>query len=133
MLTQCELSVIMPCLNEAETLATCIDKAHQSLRDARIKGEVVVADNGSTDGSQAIALAHGARIVAVSNKGYGAALQGGFRNARGRYLLMADADDSYNFLHVPRFIEPLRAGADIVMGNRFRGGIEPGAMPFLHR
>ena len=123
----------MPCLNEAETLATCIDKARQSMRDAQIEGEVVVADNGSTDGSQAIALTHGARMVAVPSRGYGAAVLGGFRSARGRYLLMADADDSYNFLHVSRFIEPLRAGADIVMGNRFRGGIEPGAMPLLHR
>jgi hypothetical protein len=114
-------------------LAICIDKAYRSMEEAGIHGEVIVADNGSTDGSQEIAIAHGARLVAVPRRGYGAALSGGFSNAKGRFLLMADADDSYNFLHISRFVEALRQGADLVMGNRFQGGIEPGAMPFLHR
>ncbi|GAA3751040.1 glycosyltransferase family 2 protein [Terriglobus aquaticus] len=128
-----ELTVVMPCLNEAETLATCVDKALAALRDNGIDGEVVVADNGSTDGSQAIAAEHGARVVPVPIRGYGAALNAGITAARGRYVLMADADDSYNFAHIPRFLEQLRAGNDLVMGNRFQGGIGPGAMPPLHR
>jgi glycosyltransferase involved in cell wall biosynthesis len=134
-----ELSVVMPCLNEAETLATCIDKAHAALRDNNIAGEVIVADNGSTDGSQAIAEAHGARVVPVPVRGYGAALNAGIQAARGQFILMADADDSYNFAHIPRFLEKLRMqlngshGADLVMGNRFLGGIGPKAMPPLHR
>ena len=128
-----ELTVVMPCLNEAETLATCIDKALAALRTNGIAGEVVVADNGSTDGSQEIAKAHGARVIAVPVRGYGAALDAGVLAAQGRYVLMADADDSYNFAHIPRFLEQLRTGADLVMGNRFQGGIGPGAMPFLHR
>lgn len=129
----CELSIVMPCLNEAETIGVCIDKAWAALRQADIDGEVIVADNGSTDGSQQIAIDKGARLVPVADRGYGAALNGGFRAARGRYLIMADGDDSYNFAHVPRFLEKLRGGADLVMGNRFQGGIEPGAMPPLHR
>jgi len=129
----CELSIVMPCLNEAETIGVCIEKAWTALRQGGIDGEVIVADNGSTDGSQQIALDRGARLVPVAERGYGAALYGGFRAARGRYLIMADGDDSYNFAHIPRFLEKLRGGADLVMGNRFQGGIEPGAMPPLHR
>ncbi len=128
-----ELTVVMPCLNEAETLAVCVDKAHAALRANDIRGEVVVADNGSTDGSQEIAAAHGARVVPVPLRGYGAALDAGITAAHGRYILMADADDSYDFAHIPRFLAELRNGADLVMGNRFAGGIGPGAMPFLHR
>jgi glycosyltransferase involved in cell wall biosynthesis len=128
-----ELTVVMPCLNEAETLAVCVDKALAALRENDIAGEVVVADNGSTDGSQAIAVEHGARVVDVSVRGYGAALNAGIAAARGRFVLMADADDSYNFAHIPRFVAELRNGADLVMGNRFQGGIGPGAMPALHR
>ncbi len=129
----CELSIVMPCLNEAETIGTCVNKAWAALRQAGIDGEVIVADNGSTDGSQQLALDRGARLVQVPERGYGAALTGGFQAALGRYLIMADGDDSYNFAHVPRFLEKLRGGADLVMGNRFQGGIEPGAMPPLHR
>lgn len=128
-----ELTVVMPCLNEAETLAVCVDKALSALRVNNIRGEVVVADNGSTDGSQEIAEAHGARVVPVPVRGYGAALDAGITAAHGRYVLMADADDSYDFAHIPRFLAELRNGADLVMGNRFAGGIGPGAMPFLHR
>lgn len=128
-----ELTVVMPCLNEAETLAVCVDKALAALRENDIAGEVVVADNGSTDGSQTIAVEHGARVVAVPVRGYGAALNAGISAARGRFVLMADADDSYNFAHIPRFLAELRKGADLVMGNRFQGGIGPGAMPPLHR
>ncbi|MGI4854404.1 MAG: glycosyltransferase family 2 protein [Janthinobacterium lividum] len=128
-----ELTVVMPCLNEAETLAICIDKALAALHDNAIDGEVIVADNGSTDGSQAIAAAHGARVIAVPLRGYGAALDAGITAAHGGFVLMADADDSYDFAHIPRFLAKLRTGADLVMGNRFLGGIGPGAMPFLHR
>jgi glycosyltransferase involved in cell wall biosynthesis len=129
----CELSIVLPCLNEAETLATCIRKAKRSLESLGVDGEVVVADNGSTDGSQEIARAAGARVVPVHRKGYGAALQGGIEGARGRYVLMGDADDSYALDDIGGFVDALRAGADLVMGNRFQGGIERGAMPFLHR
>ena len=128
-----ELTVVMPCLNEAETLARCVDQALSALRENGIQGEVIVADNGSTDGSQEIATAHGARVIAVPLRGYGAALDAGVQAAHGPYVLMADADDSYNFAHIPRFLSELRNGADLVMGNRFAGGIGPGAMPFLHR
>lgn len=128
-----ELTVVMPCLNEAETLAVCVDKAQTALHENGIAGEVVVADNGSTDGSQAIALEHGARVVPVLVRGYGAALNAGILAARSKYVLMADADDSYEFAHIPRFLTELRSGADLVMGNRFRGGIGPKAMPPLHR
>lgn len=130
--SSCELSVVIPCLNESATLAVCIAKATQAMEQAGIQGEVLVADNGSTDGSQQIAQEQGARVISVARRGYGAALLGGFREARGRYLIMADGDDSYNFAHVPRFVERLRTGSDLVIGNRFQGGIEPGAMPFLH-
>ncbi len=128
-----ELSIVMPCLNEAETLATCVRKARGYLERSGVRGEVVIADNGSTDGSQAIAEAEGARVVAVAEKGYGNALMGGIRAARGRYVVMGDADDSYDFSDLGAFLEELRGGADLVMGNRFRGGIEDGAMPPLHR
>ncbi|WP_324274262.1 glycosyltransferase family 2 protein [Blastococcus brunescens] len=129
----CELSIVLPCLNEAETLAVCIRKAQASLRSLGVDGEVIVADNGSTDGSQDIARAEGARVVDVPRKGYGAALRGGIEAAGGRYVLMGDADDSYALDDIGGFLEKLRGGADLVMGNRFQGGIAPGAMPFLHR
>lgn len=128
-----ELSVVMPCLDEGETLACCIDKAQQAMREHGIRGEVVVADNGSTDGSTEIARLLGARVIDVPEKGYGSALMGGISAARGKYVIMGDADDSYDFLHIPRFIEKLREGHELVMGNRFQGGIEPRAMPASHR
>lgn len=128
-----ELTILMPCLNEAETLATCVAKARSFLARTEVSGEILVADNGSTDGSQHIAEAGGARVVDVPVRGYGAALRAGIELARGRFIVMGDADDSYNFACIDRFLERLRAGDDLVMGNRFLGGIEPGAMPFLHR
>ncbi|MGW4927846.1 glycosyltransferase family 2 protein [Agromyces sp. NPDC004153] len=128
-----ELSIVMPCLNEAETLATCIDKAQGYLERSGVVGEVVVADNGSTDGSQDIARAHGARVVDVPAKGYGSALLGGIEAARGEYVIMGDADDSYDFSRLDPFVERLRAGDELVMGNRFQGGIAEGAMPPLHK
>lgn len=130
---QVELSVVMPCLNEGETVGVCVRKALAALQTAGIRGEVIVADNGSTDGSVEIARAEGARVVNIEEKGYGSALKGGILASRGEYVLMADSDDSYNFTHIPRFAEQLRAGSDLVMGNRFRGGIADQAMPFLHR
>jgi hypothetical protein len=123
----------MPCLNEAETLATCIRKARACLAREGLTGEVLIADNGSTDGSREIAAQEGARVVPVADKGYGAALQGGIAAAHGRYIVMADADDSYDFEGFGPFVAKLREGHDLVMGNRFRGGIAPGAMPPLHR
>ncbi|MGE0405783.1 MAG: glycosyltransferase family 2 protein [Candidatus Korobacteraceae bacterium] len=128
-----ELSIVMPCLNEAETLEACILQAQDALRNSGIYGEVVIADNGSTDGSQEIARRLGARVVDIDQKGYGSALMGGIQAARGRYILMGDADSSYDFGDAPKFVGQLRAGADLVMGNRFRGGIKPGAMPPLHK
>ena len=128
-----ELSVVMPCLNEAETVATCVRKTIGFFEDNGIDGEVVVADNGSTDGSQQLARDAGARVVPVVDKGYGNALMGGIAAARGRYVAMGDADDSYDFTTLGPFLDELRDGADLVMGNRFKGGIAPGAMPFLHR
>ena len=128
-----ELSIIMPCLNEAETLEACIRKAQQALQEYGVSGEIVVADNGSTDGSQSIAARTGARVVNVQEKGYGSALMGGISNAHGRFIIMGDADDSYDFTAIRPFLEKLRGGYDLVMGNRFKGGIRPGAMPFLHR
>lgn len=128
-----ELTILMPCLNEAETLATCIRKAREFLASARIEGEVLVADNGSTDGSREIAVREGAKVVPVATRGYGAALLGGIEAARGRFVIMGDADDSYDFANLMPFVEQLRGGADLVMGNRFKGGIEPGAMPRSHR
>ncbi|MCR5877657.1 glycosyltransferase family 2 protein [Phenylobacterium sp. J367] len=128
-----ELTILMPCLNEAETLAVCIEKANGFLARTGVAGEVLIADNGSTDGSQEIARAMGARVIPVPTKGYGAALLGGIAAARGRYIVMGDADDSYDFSRLDSFLEGLRAGGQLVMGNRFEGGIGPGAMPFLHR
>jgi len=128
-----EVSVVMPCLNEAQTLANCIGKAERALRDANISGEIIVADNGSSDGSIEIAHQMGARVVHVLAKGYGSALMGGIAAASGKYVVMGDADDSYDFGHIPRFVAQLRQGADVVMGNRFRGGIQKDAMPALHR
>jgi len=128
-----ELSIVMPCLNEAETLAVCVKKAKAFLADHGVRGEVIVADNGSTDGSQQIANALGARIVHVPGRGYGAALIGGIEAATGTYVAMGDADDSYDFGGLMPFVEALRDGAELVMGNRFQGGIEQGAMPPLHR
>ena len=123
----------MPCLNEAETLETCIRKAQGFLKENQIEGEVVVADNGSADGSREIARRCGARLVDVPQKGYGSALMGGIAAARGEYVIMGDADDSYDFTNLQPFISALDDGADLAMGNRFKGGIMPGAMPFLHR
>ena len=131
--TSPELSVVMPCLNEAATLAACIGQLQRVFTEHGISGEIVVADNGSTDGSQAIAQRLGARLVPVSRRGYGNALIGGIEAAAGKYIIMGDSDCSYDFGHVPRFLEQLRAGNDLVMGNRFRGGIKPGAMPPLHK
>jgi glycosyltransferase involved in cell wall biosynthesis len=128
-----ELSVVMPCLNEAETVEICIAKALKSFDDLGISGEVIIADNGSTDGSQRIAARAGARVVEVEDKGYGSALMGGIRAAKGKYIIMGDADDSYDFSNLGPFIEKLRSGYDLVMGNRFSGGIGEGAMPPLHR
>ncbi len=128
-----ELSIIMPCLNEAETIGVCIKKASAFLETHGLAGEVVIADNGSTDGSRQIAMALGARVVDVPVRGYGAALIGGIAAARGRYVAMGDADDSYDFEGLMPFVEALRGGAELVMGNRFKGGIAPGAMPPLHR
>lgn len=128
-----ELTILMPCLNEAETLEVCIRKALGYLQGAGVDGEVVIADNGSTDGSQQIAKRLGARVVPVAEKGYGAALIGGIVAARGRFVIMGDADDSYDFSSLGPFLAKLREGNDLVMGNRFAGGIAPGAMPPLHR
>ncbi len=130
---QRELTILMPCLNEAETLEICITKALGYLKKSGIAGEVLIADNGSTDGSQDIAEKLGARVVPVPEKGYGAALLGGIAAARGRFIIMGDADDSYEFSELDAFVSRLRDGADLVMGNRFQGGISAGAMPPLHR
>jgi glycosyltransferase involved in cell wall biosynthesis len=129
----CELTILMPCLNEAETLETCIKMAQDFLGRNDIVGEVLVADNGSTDGSQAIATRSGARVVAVRDKGYGAAVLGGIRAAHGKCVIMGDADASYDFSRLDLFVEKLREGYELVMGNRFKGGIAPGAMPPLHK
>jgi glycosyltransferase involved in cell wall biosynthesis len=128
-----ELSIVMPCLNEAETLAICIRKAQGYLLRSGVVGEIVVGDNGSTDGSQQIATSLGARVVNVPLRGYGAALYGANTAARGRYCIMGDSDDSYDFERLDPFVEKLRQGYDLVMGNRFLGGIEPGAMPWKNR
>jgi glycosyltransferase involved in cell wall biosynthesis len=128
-----ELTILMPCLNEAETIETCVRKAKNFLDSRGIRGEVVVADNGSTDGSQSLAEGCGARVVPIPVRGYGAALLGGIRAARGRYIVMGDADDSYDFTNLDPFFEKLREGFELVMGNRFLGGIKPSAMPPLHR
>ncbi|QYE35320.1 glycosyltransferase family 2 protein [Polymorphobacter sp. PAMC 29334] len=128
-----ELSIVMPCLNEAETLAICIEKANRFLATSGVAGEVVIADNGSTDGSQDIARSLGARVVDVPARGYGAALQAGIIASHGRFVAMGDSDDSYDFEGLMPFVLKLREGYELVMGNRFQGGIKPGAMPPLHR
>ena len=128
-----EVSVVMPCLNEALTVGNCVSKAVKALEDMGVRGEVVVADNGSTDGSIEIARSHGARVVQVARKGYGSALQGGIAAAYGRYVIMGDADDSYDFSRLEAFVDRLREGYDLVMGNRFLGGIDAGAMPWHHQ
>jgi glycosyltransferase involved in cell wall biosynthesis len=128
-----EVSVVIPCLNEANSLAFCIDKAVTAFRASGLSGEVIVADNGSTDGSIQIAEVHGARVVQVKERGYGSALRAGIAAARGPFIIMGDADDSYDFSDVPRFAEMLRQGYDVVMGNRFRGEIKPKAMPWHHK
>lgn len=130
---QPELTVLMPCLNEVKTLPICIQKAQNFLAKSGVVGEVLISDNGSTDGSQQIAEAAGARVVHATQRGYGAALITGINHARGRYVVMGDADDSYEFSELAGFVEKLRSGHDLVMGNRFLGGIAPGAMPALHR
>jgi hypothetical protein len=128
-----ELTILMPCLNEVATVGRCVEKARGFLRRAGIEGEVVVADNGSHDGSRELALQAGARVIEVAERGYGAALAAGIRAARGRFVIMGDADDSYDFSKLEGFVEKLREGYPLVMGNRFRGGIQRGAMPPLHR
>src|SRR5688572_22824919 len=128
-----ELTVLMPCLNEAETLESCIRKAKSYLERSGVVGEILIADNGSTDGSQEIARRLGARVVDVEMRGYGAALFAGASAARGRYVIMGDADDSYDFSNLDAFVDGLRQGNDLVMGNRFMGGIRPGAMPWKNR
>ncbi|HEV3241026.1 MAG TPA: glycosyltransferase [Casimicrobiaceae bacterium] len=128
-----ELTILMPCLNEAETIAACIDHAREFLTRERVDGEILVADNGSTDESIRIAEQHGARVVRVPARGYGAALAQGIRAARGTFVIMGDSDCSYDFARLDAFMERLRAGYDLIIGNRFQGGIHKGAMPFLHR
>jgi glycosyltransferase involved in cell wall biosynthesis len=128
-----DVSVVIPCLNEANSLGSCIEKAQKAFADAGLRGEVVVADNGSTDGSIEIAERNGARVVPVTQRGYGSALKAGIRSARGAFIVMGDADDSYDFSEVPRFVEEWRKGSEVVMGNRFAGEIKPGAMPWHHK
>lgn len=128
-----ELSIVMPCLNEARTLPRCLEKARHFLEDNKVRGEILVADNGSEDGSATIAERFGARVVSVAERGYGAALAGGIAVARGRFVIMGDADDSYDFTALAPMLEKLRGGAQLVVGNRFKGGIAPDAMPFLNR
>jgi glycosyltransferase involved in cell wall biosynthesis len=134
--TTVEVSVVMPCLNEADTIGSCVQKAQHALRQAGIDGEVIVADNGSTDGSPVIAASLGARVVHVEARGYGNALRGGIAEARGRYVIMGDADESYDFEEIPKFVEQLRKGFALVQGCRLPSGggtVRPGAMPGLHR
>ncbi len=128
-----ELSVVMPCLNEAATVGNCVKKAMEAMERHGVRGEIIIADNGSTDGSQEIARELGARVVPVERRGYGSALQSGIAAARGEFILMGDADDTYDFSQLNEFLAKLREGYDLVMGNRFRGEILPGAMPRLHR
>jgi len=128
-----EVSVVIPCLNEANSIGYCVEKALSAFQAAGLRGEVVVADNGSTDGSIELSQKLGARVVHAEQKGYGAALQAGIRASRGQFIVMGDADDSYDFTEVPRFVEAWRKGFDVVMGNRFKGEIKPGAMPWHHK
>jgi glycosyltransferase involved in cell wall biosynthesis len=127
-----ELSVVLPCLDEAATIGACVEQIRKTLRANHIHGEIIVADNGSNDGSREIAQALGASVVSVANRGYGSALMGGIAAAKGKYIVMGDADGSYDFSQIPLFLEKLRSGYALVMGNRFQGGIQPGAMPVLH-
>jgi len=129
----CEVSVVMPCLNEVQTLKVCIEKIRRTFESQRIAGEIIIADNGSTDGSPELALELGAKVAHIERRGYGNALMGGIAAATGTFVIMGDSDDSYDFNHIPLFLEKLRQGYDLVMGNRFQGGIKPGAMPPLHR
>ncbi|TME67904.1 MAG: glycosyltransferase family 2 protein, partial [Chloroflexi bacterium] len=131
--TEVEVSIVMPCLNEAETLAICIRKAQQAIEKDGLAAEIIVADNGSTDGSLAVARELGVRVVDVPRKGYGSALIGGIEAARGELVIMGDADDSYDFLAIAPLVAKLREGYDLVMGNRFTGGIKAGAMVWSHR
>lgn len=133
MKSEMELTILMPCLNEAETIVQCIEKARSFLSREKIQGEILISDNGSTDGSQALAEKHGATVINVSERGYGAALIAGIHAAKGKYVIMGDADDSYDFTSLSPFLDKLRNGYDLVMGNRFEGGILPGAMPFLNK
>src|SRR5882672_1585662 len=128
-----ELTILMPCLNEAETIGICIRKANEWIKENNVEAEVLVSDNGSTDGSQKIAFDAGARVVNATDKGYGAALICGILHAKGMYVIMGDSDDSYDFSSLNPFLNKLRQGYDLVMGNRFKGGIAKGAMPSLHR
>ena len=130
---QIDVSVVIPCLNEANSIAFCIDKALTAFKEAGIRGEVVIGDNGSTDGSIDIALKHGARVAHATLKGYGHALRKGIEEARGQFIIMGDADDSYDFSEIPRFVAKWREGYDVVMGNRFEGEIKQGAMPWHHK
>src|SRR6266567_2936015 len=128
-----DVSVVMPCLNEARTIVTCIEKAHAALRGSGLSYEIVIGDNGSTDGSQELARAHGARVIDVPRRGYGQAYRGAIAAAAGRVIVMGDSDDSYDFLSVRAFIDKVNQGHDLVMGSRFKGKIDPGAMPLHHR
>jgi len=128
-----DVSVVIPCLNEANSIGICVEKAKKAFQEAGLRGEVVVADNGSTDGSIEIVQAHGARVIPVAQRGYGSALKTGIRAARGAFIIMGDADDSYDFAEVPRFVAEWRKGSEVVMGNRFAGEIKPGAMPWHHK
>lgn len=128
-----ELSIVIPCLNEVKTLGICVEKAQRFMAENNVVGEIILGDNGSTDGSQELARKLGARVIDIEDRGYGYALQGGIEAARGTYVIMGDADDSYDFYHLKGFVEKLREGYDLVMGNRFKGGIARGAMPFMHR
>jgi glycosyltransferase involved in cell wall biosynthesis len=128
-----DVSVVIPCLNEANSIGICVEKALKAFKEAELRGEVVVADNGSTDGSVEIAQKLGARVIPVEQRGYGSALKAGIRTARGAFIIMGDADDSYDFAEVPRFVAEWRKGSDVVMGNRFAGEIKPGAMPWHHK
>ena len=128
-----EFTFLMPCLNEAATLAFCINEAQNAIARLNLDAEVLIADNRSTDGSPEIAIQSGARVVTVSERGYGAALIGGIKAARGKYIIMGDCDGSYDFAHPDQFVEALRKGAKLVMGDRSKGGIEPGAMPWSHK
>lgn len=128
-----ELSIIMPCLNEAETIGRCIEKAKRWLEQSGVIGEIIIGDNGSTDGSQDIAVSYGARIIDIPQRGYGAALFGATMAAQGKYIIMGDSDDSYDFSNLSPFLEKLQSGYDLVMGNRFKGGIQAEAMPWKNR